>query len=217
MLVSIVITNFNYDKFLNKCLESCFDQTFKKNKYEIILVDDCSTDSSLKIIKKFSKKKNFKIVLNKKRLGVAGSANIGILKSNGRFIVRVDSDDYVERDFIKILYNHISRKNNILGVSCNYSFVDINNNKLETVDYRAKPISCALMYNKNKLLNYGLYNQDFKYREEEELRQRIGKKYILAHLSPVLYNYRMHNKNKTKRKFFMKNYKKKLIDLKSTL
>ena len=213
MLVSIIITNHNYGKFLTECLESCFNQNFKKYNYEIILVDDFSTDNSINIIDKFFKKKNFKVILNKKNLGVAESANIAILKSKGKYIVRVDSDDYVDRNFIKVLYNFISKKNNYLGVTCNYSYVDINNNKLETFDYRTKPISCALMYNKKKLLKHGLYNKHFKHREEEELRKRIGKKYILGHVGKKLYNYRMHQNNKTKKKFLMDNYRKKLIKL----
>jgi glycosyltransferase involved in cell wall biosynthesis len=213
MLVSIIITNFNYSEFLIQCLESCLNQNFIKNNYEIIFVDDCSTDNSVNLIKKFSKKKNLKIIINKKNLGVAESSNIAILKSDGKFIVRVDSDDYVEPDFIKVLYNYISVKNNFLGVTCNYTYVDINNKRLHVVDYRSKPISCALMYNKNKLLRYGLYNKHFKHREEEELRKRVGKRYILGHIAQALYNYRMHDKNKTKNKFLMESYRKKLVEL----
>lgn len=213
MLVSIIITNFNYSEFLIECLESCLNQNFKKNNYEIILVDDCSTDNSINLIKKFSNIKNLKIIFNKKNLGVAESANIAILRSDGKFIVRVDSDDYIEKNFIRVLYNYISTKNNFLGVTCNYNYVDINNRKLQVVDYRTKPISCALMYNKNKLLKYGLYNKHFKHREEEELRKRVGKKYILGHINQSLYNYRMHDKNKTKKKFLMESYRKKLVEL----
>ena len=69
------------------------------------------------------------------------------------------------------------------------------------------------MYNKNKLLKLGVYNNKFKHREEEELRKRLGKKYILKNLSKPLYNYRMHNSNKTKNKNFMKVFKTKLSKL----
>ena len=63
------------------------------------------------------------------------------------------------------------------------------------------------MYNKKKILKLGLYNNKFKHREEEELRKRLGKKYILKNLNKTLYYYRMHKNNKTKNKNSMKNFK----------
>ena len=69
------------------------------------------------------------------------------------------------------------------------------------------------MYNKKRLIKLGLYNDRFKHREEEELRKRLGKKYILKNLSKPLYNYRMHNSNKTKNKSFMRKFKLRLSKL----
>ena len=63
------------------------------------------------------------------------------------------------------------------------------------------------------MLKLGIYNNKFKHREEEELRKRLGKKYILKNLSKPLYNYRMHNTNKTKNKSSMKEFKIKLSKL----
>mgnify|MGYP001245028519 CR=1 FL=1 len=100
MKISIIITNYNYGKFISTCLKSCFNQSFSKKDYEVILVDDCSNDHSKKKIKKFEHKKNFKFIENKKNLGVARSANIGIKNSNGKYFVRVDADDYVDKNFL---------------------------------------------------------------------------------------------------------------------
>ena len=69
------------------------------------------------------------------------------------------------------------------------------------------------MYNKKKLLNLGLYNNKFRHREEEELRKRLGRQYILDNLEVPLYNYRMHSKNKTKLKSSMESYRIKLSKL----
>ena len=100
---SIIITNYNYSKYLARCLRSCFNQSLNRNLYEVILVDDNSSDNSVKVANKFKKEKNFYIIKNKKNLGVAGSANQGILKSNAEFVVRVDADDFVSNDFLRFL------------------------------------------------------------------------------------------------------------------
>ena len=55
--VSIIVTNYNYSKFIKRCLNSCFNQTFDKNSYEVIFVDDFSSDNSLDVAKKFLNKK----------------------------------------------------------------------------------------------------------------------------------------------------------------
>lgn len=213
MEVSIIITNYNYGKYLKFCLESCFNQSFSNKKYEVILIDDCSDDNSVQIAKKYIKKKNFTLIKNKRNIGVAASSNIGILHSKGNFFVRVDSDDHIEKDFVKLLYNYLIKKPKILGVVCDYYHFDNRGNKIDLIKYKKKPISCGIMYNKKKLLNLGLYNNKFKHREEEELRKRLGKYYILDNLKIPLYNYRMHSKNKTKKKSLMESYRVKLSKL----
>ena len=213
MEFSIIITNYNYGKYLKFCLESCFNQSFSNKKYEVILVDDCSSDHSIHVARKYLKKKNFNFIENKQNIGVAASSNIGILNSKGDFFVRVDSDDCIEKDFIKFLYNYIIKKPKILGVTSDYYYFDNKGNKIDRIKYRKKPISCGVMYNKKKLLNLGLYNNKFKHREEEELRKRLGRQYILDNLEVPLYNYRMHSKNKTKLKSSMESYRIKLSKL----
>lgn len=211
MKISIIITNYNYGKFISACLKSCFNQSFSKKNYEVILVDDCSNDQSKKIIKKFEHKKNFKFIQNKKNLGVAASANIGIKNANGKYFVRVDADDYIDKNFLRLLFDFIIKKPEILGVSSDYCH--FNGKKIKKFSYKMKPISCGVLYNKKKLIKYGVYNSKFRHREEEELRKRIGRNYIIMNLEKNLYFYRMHKTNKTKQKKMMSNFKKKLSQL----
>jgi glycosyltransferase involved in cell wall biosynthesis len=213
MKISIIITNYNYGKFISSCLKSCFNQSFLKKDYEVILVDDCSNDQSKKKIKKFEHKKNFKFIENKKNLGVAASANIGIKNSNGKYFVRVDADDYVNKNFLKLLFDYIIKKPKILGVSSDYFYFNNNGKKIKKFSYKLKPISCGVLYNKKKLIKYGIYNSKFRHREEEELRKRIGKNYKIMNLEKNLYYYRMHQSNKTKQKKLMNNFKQKLSKL----
>lgn len=213
MKISIIITNYNYGKFISTCLKSCFNQSFSKKDYEVILVDDCSNDHSKKKIKKFEHKKNFKFIENKKNLGVARSANIGIKNSNGKYFVRVDADDYVDKNFLKLLFKFIIKKPKILGVSSDYCYFKNNRKIIKRFSYKLWPISCGVMYNRKMLIRLGSYNSKFRHREEEELRKRLGAKYKIINLKKNLYYYRMHQSNKTKQKKMMDNFEKKLSKL----
>ena len=215
MLVSIIITNYNYEKFLHRCLRSCLSQSSHEHFYEIIIVDDCSKDDSVEIIKGYQKfSPNLKLLRNSKNLGVAKSANLAIRKSKAKYIVRVDSDDYVNNQFLDILLSYINNHSEILGVSCDYFLIGENENKTKTMSSKDHPISCGIMYNRKKLLKYGLYNPKFRHREEEELKVRLGKNYIIHNLNFPLYRYQLHKKNKTKLKDYKRKFNSKIYDLK---
>ena len=211
MKASIIITNYNYSKYLERCLRSCFNQSLDRGLYEVIFVDDASTDNSISLAEKFKNEKNFYILKNKKNLGVAGSANQGILKSKAEFVVRVDSDDYVSNDFLRFLIFYLQDNKSAFCVSCDYHYVDDDEIKFQRLTYDERPISCGVMYRKDKLIEMGMYNEEFKHREEEELRARLGSMYKIHNLGISLYRYRKHNHNKTSQLQDMKNYKNKIF------
>ena len=105
-LISILITNYNKEKFLKKCLDSIYKQTYKN--FEIILYDDCSTDNSLKIIKKYKK---IKLIKNQKRKNKSSARNqiIGLFeafkKSNGNIICLLDGDDSYRKNKLSEVNN----------------------------------------------------------------------------------------------------------------
>ena len=90
-LFSVVIPVHNKEKYLKKCIKSVIDQ--KHNKTEIILVEDCSTDNSLKVCNAFKSYQSVKIIRHKKNLGVSITRNDGIRAAKGKYIVFLDSDD----------------------------------------------------------------------------------------------------------------------------
>lgn len=94
MKFSIIIPIYNTSKYITECVDSILKQTYKN--YEIILINDGSTDNSLEIINKLYKKlKNVKII-DKKNTGVSDSRNIGIKRAIGEWIIFVDSDDWLD-------------------------------------------------------------------------------------------------------------------------
>jgi len=188
-------------------------QNISKEDFEIIIVDDNSNDFSKKILKKYDKYKNIKIIYNKKNLGVAGAANIGLKNSKGKYVVRVDADDYVTKNFLNFLIQYLDENKEVFCVSCDYFLVDNDENKIKKVSAESSPISCGIMYRKDKLIDLGMYNAKFRHREEEELRNRIGKNYLRQNLPMGLYRYRMHNSNKTKKKEYKKLWKSKIKNI----
>ena len=195
---SIVITNYNYGKYLARCIRSCLNQ--KHINVEVILVDDNSEEDISKIVNNFSDYKNFKFIKNKNNLGVAGAANVGLASAKSMFVIRVDADDYINEDMCYFMRTYLIANKDAFCVSCDYNLVDNFGNLIERKHAESNPISCGIMYRKDLLLNLGGYNVNYRHREEEELRFRLGDNYKIHHLRIPFYRYRMHDHNKTKTK-----------------
>ena len=92
-LFSVIIPVYNSEIYLKKCIKSVIDQ--KHVKTEIILIDDCSTDNSLKVCNFFKDNQSVNIMRHKKNLGVSITRNDGILAAQGKYILFLDSDDWL--------------------------------------------------------------------------------------------------------------------------
>ena len=105
--VTIIVPVYNVEKYLIKCLDSLINQTYKN--LEIIVVDDGSTDNSVKICDEFSNRDNRITVIHQKNAGLSVARNVGLDKMTGNYVTFVDSDDYLEinaiEKFLKILIN----------------------------------------------------------------------------------------------------------------
>ena len=96
---SFIVPVYNTEKYLKKCLDSLVNQTYKD--FEIIVVNDGSTDKSSSIISKYQKKYKNIIVINKENEGLSMARNRGVQKSSGKYIIFVDSDDYVSNKLLE--------------------------------------------------------------------------------------------------------------------
>ena len=96
-LISIIINCYNGEKYLLKTLKSIINQ--KYNNYEVIFVDNCSTDSSAKIYKKI-KDKRFKYFKTKKKIKLYNGRNFALNKCKGHFIAFLDTDDWWDQNFL---------------------------------------------------------------------------------------------------------------------
>lgn len=107
MTVSVIIPVFNVEKYLNKCITSVIEQTYKD--LEIILVNDGSTDKSGEICDKFLDLDERIKVIHKANGGLSDARNRGILEATGQWITFVDSDDFVSIDYVEYLFNLIEK------------------------------------------------------------------------------------------------------------
>jgi len=122
MLLSIIICAYNADKYIKRCLDSIYNQDFLD--YEIIVINDGSTDKTREIVERYGKE--IKLV-NKSNTGLADSRNIGLSIAEGEYVWFVDSDDELEIDSFNVISNTIKKSNaDILR----FNYRRISNNKI---------------------------------------------------------------------------------------
>ena len=106
-LVTIIVPVYNTSKYLNKCLDTLLAQTYEN--IEIILVDDGSTDNSLEICKSYEEKDKRIVVISKPNGGSSSARNVGLDAAKGSYVGFVDSDDYVDGDFVSLMMEAIEK------------------------------------------------------------------------------------------------------------
>lgn len=116
-LISIIVPIYNVEEYIFKCVKSLLVQTYKN--IEIILVNDGTKDNSMKKIQALIKDKRC-VVLNKENGGLSDARNFGLAYSRGEYIVFVDADDYVDENFIEVLYTNLIKTNSDISVCNSY-------------------------------------------------------------------------------------------------
>lgn len=138
ILISIIIPVYNSEKFLRECLDSVLNQIY--DSYEVILVDDGSTDNSPSICDEY-RQKNTKIkVFHIENQGVSNARNVGIKMSSGEWISFVDSDDIISNDYCIRLIQYVDI-NTDLVIGRTISFIDDNINRQKDDGFRCDKIN----------------------------------------------------------------------------
>ena len=110
MKFSIIIPNYNKEKYIKECLDSIFNQTYKN--YEVLFIDDHSSDNSLEMVKDYDVK-----LFHTDRLNAGGARNLGIKNSTGDYIIFLDSDDYLTDNTVLERLNNIINNEDIILLS----------------------------------------------------------------------------------------------------
>lgn len=212
-LISVIIPVHNQQNYLGRCLRSILDQSLAKSDYEIILIDDGSTDNSKSIYNVFLD--NIILIKHKKNLGLPSALNKGIKCAKGRFFIRLDADDYVHHEYLKILSLFLSLNDNIDAVACDYQLVDKNEKVIEIKNCMDFPIGCGIMFRQSHIVELGMYDEKQLIHEEKDLRSRFLNKYNIKRVELPLYRYRKHENNMTNNKELMRHYEKILLKKKN--
>lgn len=197
--ITICVPSYNRASYLSRCLRSLVDQTFDFKHYEIIVVNDGSIDNTDQVLNAF--KKDIILIKNKKKIGLSSSLNKAIKKSKSKFFLRVDSDDYVNKNYIKFLYETAIRNPEFNAVSCDYYLIDENEKVLKKCNSEKSPIGCGIIFRIKDLKKVGMYSPRVKIHEDKDLIKKLNKKikFKMLRLPIPLYRYKMHHTNMTKK------------------
>lgn len=216
---SIIVPVYNVYKYIDKCLKSLVNQTY--NNYEIIIVNDGSTDDSYKIIDKY-KNKYPKLIKSYKKEngGLCTARNYGIKKAHNDYLIFVDSDDYIETNTLEIINKTLEQKEtdilvfNYKAIYCDH-IINVNtfNKEIKELDRRyliSVPSACNKVI-KRKLFsdNDFMFDENVYYYEDLATIPRLIK-YTdkIAYIDDYLYNYFVRGESLTNEK----NYKEKMSE-----
>lgn len=124
LFLSIIIPVYNTEKFLQECLDSCLNQDFPHDQYEIICINDGSTDNSAEILLSYEKKYKNVFVVDQSNKGISPARNKAVGIANGKYLWFVDSDDFISPGFIKELHDKYYHENYDMILFGSYSFKD---------------------------------------------------------------------------------------------
>ncbi len=180
-LVSVIVPLFNYSNYIGYCIQSIMNQTFAD--FELIVVDDCSTDDSYKKAKKYAKKDDrIKVVRLDNNSGYSKAKNEGIVISKGKYITTLDADDMFTKNSIEVRLKALT-DNDVDFVYANAFFVknDVSlkdcyrhgNHKINSSVDLYNIHAQSVMMNRDVYVKYGLYDESLRSRSDREMWWRL--------------------------------------------
>lgn len=152
-LVSIIVPVYNAEKTLNRCVNSILSQTY--TNIEIILVNDGSVDASLDICQSYSKQYDNIICINQSNSGVSNSRNTGIEQSTGKFLLFIDSDDYVCCDYISSLIELYYKENIMIVQGCRIIHNNMKSSEYRLTKAKYLPQQYCMFLEKEEMFKHG--------------------------------------------------------------
>lgn len=205
-LVSVIMPAYNAGKYVRQAIESILNQTYKR--FEFIIVDDASTDLTFNIIKDFKKKdKRIILIQNKANLGVTKSLNKGLESARGKYIIRMDADDWSYPERFRLQIDLMETHPNIVVSG---SYIEICDSKLKTKYireyphddinirkhiFRYSPFAHPATIWKAEILKKERYNEVINVSQDYELYFRVGKIGKFMNLDKPLLKLRMHERS----------------------
>ncbi len=198
--ISIIMPVYNGQKYLKSAIESILNQTFQE--FELIIIDDCSTDESVNIVLSYKDKK-IVLIKNKANLGIGASLNIGLDRAKGSYIARMDADDISISNRLLVQYEFM-KNNKDIGVCGSWYKNFGKSNKIKHKPIFSENIKVALLFDcvighstvmirKEVIDKTGLkYNGNYKKSQDYDLWSRLSPLTKFYNIPQVLVKYRVH-------------------------
>jgi glycosyltransferase EpsE len=206
--ISINLITYNRSKYIEESIGSVLQQSFQD--WELIIVDDASTDDTENIIKNYIKQdKRIKYYKNKTNLGIVKSRNLALKKSSGKYIAVLDSDDvWCDKNKLKKQIDFLEKNKDYVLVGGGVVLIDEKGNKIGKIKnktynskiksnilYKNQISHSSVLFKKKDVLKVGGYDESLKVGEDYDLWLRLGLKGKFANLSENVLKYRIHSGN----------------------
>lgn len=204
--VSVILPCYNSEEFLCKCLDSVLNQTFRE--FELIAVDDGSTDNTNSILKRYRHRDSRITIVEQTNKGIVYALNRALEIASGKYCARIDSDDIAVVDRLQNQFEFLEKNPNVLVLGGQGYIIDehdnfvcpltvltehqeIDEDLLNTFNSKAM-IHPAIMFRTNEIRQLGGYRQDYICAEDLDLLLRASERGRLANLGSVVLYYRKH-------------------------
>lgn len=203
-LITVYITNYNYGHFINQAIESVLNQSIQS--FELIIIDDGSVDNSKNIIEKYRNTDNVRIIYQKNK-GLNVTNNIALNLSKGKYIIRLDADDYLETNALELMVSVMEKDKQLGLVFPDYFYVDINGNKIgeerrhdfdkDVAVFDQPAHGACTMVRTEFLKKLGGYNEAFSCQDGYDLWIKFVTNHKVSNINKPLFSYRRHGNNLT--------------------
>jgi len=224
--LSVLIPLYNRAYYIGEAIESVLKSGWKD--FEIIVIDNVSTDGGLSVVEGYRKRGNVRLLQNDVNT-TAGALNIGIREAKGKYVCQIDSDDLYSPGALETLYEYMeSNPDSALGVSY-YDFIEPDAEKLteygvvKHLEYdrnnliRTDGLGAARIWHRCVLEELGGFDEENlgSYAEDYDLELKLSEKYEVLRIPHVLYHYRINHKKTAEKADYIERHRKKNVCEKS--
>lgn len=203
--VSVIITAHNYGKYLKQAIESVLKQKF--NDYELMIVNDASTDNTLQVLKEYENKERIKIINHLENKGLIVSCDEAIKVSTGEYVVRLDADDYFDENALLVLSNILDSDSEIGLVYPDYFVITeegkiLDHVRLPKVNEEIKLLDlpangACTMFRRSCYDAVGGYDLSLRCQDGYDLWLKFMNRFTVYNVNLPLFYYRKHCSNLT--------------------
>jgi glycosyltransferase involved in cell wall biosynthesis len=202
--ITVYITCYNYAKYVKKAIQSVLSQTLQD--FELLIIDDGSTDDSRKIIQKFENEDKVKIIFQQNK-GLNATNNVAINHAKGQYIIRLDADDYFQPEALGVMSSILDSDKKLGLVFPDYYYIDNEGNRTgthrrhffddEVTLYDQPAHGACTMVRLDYLRKLGGYDESFTCQDGFDLWIKFISFHKVTNISRPLFSYRQHSTNLT--------------------